>query len=257
MDPVTLIKIGGSVITDKSKPYTARRDVIRKLAKQIKKLKGPLVLSHGVGSFAHTSAAKYGGKKGYSSRIGIATVAFDALTINSIVMEILLEQGIPAVAISPASMFLTEEGELKNHNLSVIPELLKQNLIPVVYGDVIWDKKWKSTIYSGETTLNKIAVYLRRSGTPVRKIIQVVNANGMYDDKKQTIPSITQKEWNNAQQYIETMSYVDVTGGMKHKIEDALKMTKYGFQTWLINGNMPEELLLAYQGQTIHGTIIR
>ena len=43
-----------------------------------------------------------------------------------------------------------------------------QGLIPVIYGDVIWDKKWKSTIYSGETTLNKIGIYLTRNLTPVK-----------------------------------------------------------------------------------------
>lgn len=257
MESVTLIKIGGSVITDKKRPYTARKDIIRNLAKEIKKIKTPVVLSHGVGSFAHTSAAKYGGKKGYTSTIGIATVAFDVLKINTIVMDILLQEGIPAVSVRPMSMFYSEEGKLKQHNLALIPEILQQHLIPVVSGDVILDKKWNSTIYSGETTLNKIALYLKHKGISVKKIIQVMNENGLYDHQKQTIPTLTVKEWKTAEQCIEHPLYADVTGGMKHKVEDALRMTQYGFQTWLVNGNTPAELLLACQGQFIHGTIIR
>jgi len=36
MKELTLIKLGGSLITDKGKPYTAEPQVIRRLAKEIK-----------------------------------------------------------------------------------------------------------------------------------------------------------------------------------------------------------------------------
>jgi isopentenyl phosphate kinase len=67
---IICIKLGGSVITDKSTPYTARRETIRAIARTLQKIKKPLLITHGVGSFAHTSAKKYGGNNGLYGFMG-------------------------------------------------------------------------------------------------------------------------------------------------------------------------------------------
>src|SRR3989344_8694966 len=112
MKNITLIKLGGSVITDKDTPYKAKISVIRRLAKEIKGSGiTSLVIAHGSGSFGHTSAVKFGGKKGYKNVKGIAKVAFDAITINQIVMEILIKQGLPVVSLRHMSMMLAKSGK--------------------------------------------------------------------------------------------------------------------------------------------------
>lgn len=258
MKDLILVKFGGSIITDKNTPYKARRDVIRALAKELKKVtKASIVLAHGVGSFAHTSAAKYGGKKGYVSKWGVAKVARDAMEINRVVMDILIEEGIPAVSLRPMSMIITSAGKLKNNLFEIVEETLDQGLMPVIYGDVIWDKKWKSTIYSGETTLNEIGIYLSKKGFRVDKIIQVGETNGVYDNKGKTIPSINKKNWKNIEQYVFSSKRADVTGGMKHKIESALDIAGKGIETWITNGVVPREFNHALRGKIIHGTIIQ
>ena len=258
MKTITLIKFGGSIITDKNTPYKARIEVIRSLAKELKKVtKVSIVLAHGVGSFAHTSAAKYGGKKGYESKWGIAKVARDAMEINRIVMDILIEEGIPAVSLRPMSMMMTSAGKLKKNLFEIIEETLNQGLMPVVYGDVIWDKKWKSTIYSGETTLNEIGIYLSKKGFKVDKIIQVGETNGVYDDKGKTIPSISKRNWKSIEQYIFSSKRADVTGAMKHKIENALFIAEKGIQTWIANGIASQDFSHALRGKIIRGTIIK
>ena len=257
MKKVILIKLGGSIITDKNTPYKARPDVIRRLAKELKKIKDvSVVLSHGVGSFAHTSAKKFGGKKGYKSKWGIAKVAHDVMDINKIVMDILLEEGLPAVSLRPMSMMITDAGKLKNNLFEIVEETLNQGLMPVVYGDVIWDKKWKSTIYSGETTLNEIGIYLSKRGFKVDKIIQVGETNGVYDDKGKTIPSISKRNWKSIQQYVFNSRRADVTGAMKHKIENALLIANKGIKTWITNGIIPNQLFNVLHGKNIRGTII-
>ncbi len=257
MKKVTLIKFGGSIITDKNTPYKARPEVIRRLAKELKKIKDfSIVLSHGVGSFAHTSSNKFGGKKGYKSKWGIAKVARDAMEINRIVMDILIEEGIPAVSLRPMSMMMTRSGRLKKNLFDIVEETLIQGLIPVVYGDVIWDKNWKSTIYSGEKTLNEIGIYLSKKGYKVNKIIQVGETNGVYDGKGKTIPSISKENWKNIEQYVFNSKRIDVTGAMKHKIENALMISEKGIKTWITNGVIINELSYALRGKNMHGTII-
>src|SRR5438477_490898 len=76
-----------------------------------------------------------------------------------------------------------------------LKEALKQRLIPVIYGDVIWDTKWKTTIYSGETTLHLLTRYLKRHDFQVSKIIQLTNVDGVLDEKNNVIPEITYKNW--------------------------------------------------------------
>ena len=45
-----LIKLGGSIITNKGKPQSARRKTIDNILKQIKKINEPKILVHGGGS---------------------------------------------------------------------------------------------------------------------------------------------------------------------------------------------------------------
>ncbi len=236
MKKVILIKLGGSIITDKDTPYKARPDVIRRLARELKKFGNlHIVLAHGSGSFGHTSAKEFGGKKGYKSKWGIAKVARDAMEINRIVMDILLDEGLPAISLRPMSMMLANKGKIKDQLFEIIEEVLNQGLMPVVYGDVIWDKEWKSTIYSGEKTLNEIGIYLSKKGFRVDKIIQVGETNGVYDDKGKTIQSIDKKNWGEIKNYIFKNKTADVTGGMKHKIKNALSIAEKGIKTWITN----------------------
>lgn len=254
---LVLIKLGGSIITDKDKPYTAKPEVIRSLAKELKKSKTLFILAHGSGSFGHTSATKYGGKKGYQSKVGIAKVARDAMEINRIVMDILVEEGLPAVSFRPMSMILTKGGQIANSFFESIGVAFKQGLIPVVYGDVIWDRKWKSTILSGETILNAIGAYFKNKGFIIDKIIQVGETNGVYDNKKKTIPVITIKTYPNFKKFVFGLKVKDVTGGMQHKVEDALKMAVLGIKTLLINGTIKNELSNAILGKPTKGTKIQ
>lgn len=255
---VILVKFGGSIITDKNVPYKARPNIIRRLAKELKRIKNAsIILAHGSGSFGHTSAKEFGGKKGYKSKWGIAKVARDAMEINRIVMDILVEEGLPAISLRPMSMIMTNAGEMKNNFFKVVEEVINQDLIPVVYGDVIWDKKWKSTIYSGEKTLNEIGMFFMKKGFKVGKVIQVGGTNGVYDDNGKTIPLITDANWGNIKQYVFKKNNIDVTGGMKHKIESALLIADRGIETWITNGVIPNELSHALYNKNIRGTVIK
>ncbi len=256
LQKITLIKLGGSVITDKSIPYKANTEVIREIAKSLKRVKTPLLLGHGVGSFAHTSAKKYGGKDGYKSKWGIAKVARDAQEINRIVMDIFIEEGLPAISFSPRSFLLTEKGSLKSSHVSPIIEALKQDLIPVVYGDVLWDTSQKTTIFSGETILNVICRNLLQQNYNVSKIIQLCNVDGVLDAEKKVIAEITKSNWLEVKAYIEKVKVTDVTGGMEHKVEQALMMADNGIPTMIINGDTKDDLMKAMFGRQIKGTLI-
>ena len=61
MQELVFLKLGGSLITDKTQPYTVRPDKLADLAAQINRSLQTqpslrLILGHGSGSFGHTAA---------------------------------------------------------------------------------------------------------------------------------------------------------------------------------------------------------
>jgi len=233
---ITIIKLGGSIITDKSRPYIPNLPVLKRLAREIKKSGVPVIIVHGAGSFAHTSAKKYGGKKGYSSQIGISRVFNDAIKINNVVVECLISKRLPAISFRPNSLFVARGGKMKYHNLDAVLLSLKQELIPVLYGDVILDEKWKTTIFSGETIILHLVLFLQKKDIKVEKVIQVGRTDGVQDENGKTIRQISLTSFKKYKKTIFGSNETDVTGGMLHKVEVSLVLAKGNVPTSIISG---------------------
>jgi isopentenyl phosphate kinase len=251
------IKIGGSVITDKSKLYVVRKEIISQLARILRDSDRPLLISHGVGSFAHPTAKLYGGMHGYKHTWGIAKVAYDVLTINKIIMDVFLAEKLPVISFSPRSFLLTKKAKLHKFFFDPIVEALRQGLIPVIFGDVIWDIDQNSTIFSGETTLMHLCQHLQKQQYSISRIIQITDVDGVLDSNKHIIPEITQKNWQQVQKAVTQANGADVTGGMLHKVEQALLLTQNGIETVIINGNNKRIVEKALIGKHVKGTVVR
>ena len=62
-----VIKLGGSVITDKSMQNTFNEEVTFRLVSEIKDSQKQVIVVHGAGSFGHILAKKYDLHKGYKN----------------------------------------------------------------------------------------------------------------------------------------------------------------------------------------------
>ncbi len=226
MKDLILVKLGGSVITDKGRPFIARIETIQKLAKKIRSFKNKntdLIIGHGAGSFAHVPAAKYQTQKGLinkDSLWGLALTADAAIQINRIVISEFLKLKISCLSFAPLSFI---------YNTKIIVEHLQKALdlgmTPVIYGDVIMNKKQGFEIYSGEKTLDILASKLSKSYRKI-KIIYFTDTSGVYDDKGKTIPVITPKNFGEVKKFLQGSGNTDVTGGMIHKVEESLKLVQ-------------------------------
>ena len=253
---IVLVKIGGSSITDKNTPYKLRKNVIKRLAKDISKSKVTgMIIAHGSGSFGHVSAIKYGGAKGYKSLVGVSKVFYDAGRINEIMIDALISEGIPAVSVRPRGFILAKSGKVENSFFEIIDEMLKQKLVPVICGDVILDKNWKTTIFSGEKSLNLLAKYLVKKKYGIKSVIQVGETEGFLDEFGKTVPEINSKNWKKIKKNIYKTRKIDVTGGIKHKIEEALELSKMGIKTLLIS-DKENRLYSAIIGKFTKGTVV-
>jgi isopentenyl phosphate kinase len=239
MTKVILIKLGGSLITDKNKPYTVKAKIIKNLVKQIKFILAKdkntkLILGNGAGSFGHYSAQKYNIKDGIkreSQKYGFSVVQNDVKRLNQIVVGELLRQKINAVSIHPSSIIVCSNGKPKKVFLDSLLGLIKQDITPVIYGDIVYDAVKGSHIFSTEDLFKILIDKLHNKHIVIEKVIYLTTVDGVLDTNGRVIKNITNKNYRKIKKGLYKPAGFDVTGGMRHKLDEALKLTKRKIKT--------------------------
>jgi len=243
-----LIKLGGSIITNKEKPLSSRRKTIDNIMKQIKKIKEPKIIVHGGGSYGHYWSVKYDmhTKPAKNDMRGVAIVKNSMVELNKIILDIAVKNRINAYCLPPTD-FMNGNKPIKNKILT-INDISKSGLTPVTFGDALWFGQKKSYILSGDVIMTTIAKILKP-----RLSVFVLNVNGVYSDLK------TKKliyDFKKDRPKIARNS-MDVTGGMGRKITEASEMAKAGMKVFFVNGNKPQRISDAVSGKKFEGTIFR
>lgn len=244
MKPITLIKLGGSVITRKDEALTARPDIIKSLAKEIAEYhkQNPevrLILGNGAGSFGHYLVQKYDLKDGMKTAeqlAGYAQVQHSVSQLNNLVTNALLAEGLPVVSVQPSAILISQNGKKQEMFLQSIAMMYITGIIPVLYGDIILDTKQGCKVFSTEDIFD----LLIQADMPVKEVIHITQVDGVMNNHKMVIEEITDASWEEVQQDIHAPAGYDVTGGMKHKIETALQYATKGVSTRIVNGEKPD-----------------
>ncbi len=264
MGDLVLVKLGGSLITDKSRPYTPRMDVIRRLAAEIREARSgkkiPLIVGHGGGSFPHTSAKKYRthlGAVSDESYRGVAVVQNDAAKLNRIVVEELIKAGENAISVQPSSSAVAEDSRIVKWDTEPVGKMVECGLLPVPYGDVCLDLRKGCCILSTEEVLGYLA---RKLGG--RRVIMAGKVDGVFtsdpgDRGAELIPEITPDNFGEVKRCLGGSDGIDVTGGMLLKVAKMLELAKEGIQTEIINAAKPGYLKRALLGETGLGTVVK
>ena len=119
------LKLGGSLITDKSLPHTARPDTLRRLAQEIAdalhlRQDLQLLIGHGSGSFGHVPADRYGTRQSVSSAAewwGFVEVYREARALNQLVLETLLDAGLPVISFPPSAAVIAADGKAQSWDI--------------------------------------------------------------------------------------------------------------------------------------------
>jgi len=261
-----ILKIGGSLITDRKSNtpkinYKNLRRISKEISSSYKKNNKKLIIIHGAGSYGHQIVKKTGIHKGIKNNkqlIAFAETQKLQNELNVKVCEELIKQGIPAIPIQPSSSAIMNKKKLKKMNTEVIEKMLKINLVPVLYGVPAYDEKQKCSILSGDEIAPYLAIKLK-----AKKVIHATDVDGVFtaDPKKdktaELIPLITKKNLKEVKKAISGSTNIDVTGGMTKKITEVLKLSKYGVETSLINGNKKENIKKELNNEKIIKTKIR
>lgn len=221
------VKLGGSLITDKNRAYTARHKTIRRLAEEVRQSLDAepdlrLLLGHGSGSFGHWAAEPYGTRKGVTTPRewrGYAEVAAAAAQLNRVVTDAFLEVGVPVLSVQPSASARCRDGGLVSLDTRPIREALVHGLVPLVYGDVALDEVRGGTIASTED----LFVYLTDELRPDR-ILLLSRVSGVLDASDEVIPQITPASLPRLREMLSGSEAVDVTGGMADKVERMVEL---------------------------------
>ncbi|MEM0154385.1 MAG: isopentenyl phosphate kinase [Methanothrix sp.] len=251
MKDLYLLKIGGSVITDLSKPNTVASGPVT-----IGTLLGEayeayssggfdLIIGHGSGSFGHVAAAQYKVNDGLAypnSKLGALITHMTAKQLNDIFIEEGIKLEIPLYPFSPANFSLADNGEIGIGFCDHIAGAIEKGFIPVVYGDVMIDRSKGVSIASTEKVLDFIAKKIRP-----KKVLYGSDTDGVFTANPKEHPDAEHIEIidsSNIEQALEntgvSKTRVDVTGGMKTKLGKLYETCKYtGAEGYIFNITRP------------------
>ena len=244
-----IVKLGGSVICDKNKPFSFRKDIVKQIVYEISFFypKKDIIIVHGGGSFGHPLAKKYGireGLKENEKKIGFSYVHHAMLELNKKILDIFLEEKLPAFSLSPSSMFLVEKGEIVYGEIKIIEELIQRNFIPILFGDVAIAIDKGIDILSGDQIISYLANKLM-----VEKVIFLMDVDGIYDKHpKEKDAKLIEVLDEKSIKFNSKNKGFDVTGGIRNKIEEALKMH---CPVYFINGMIKGNLKKAIEGKKV------
>lgn len=258
-----MVKLGGGVITDKNVHYGLREDVLSRLSREIaeghRELgETKLIIGNGAGSFAHFSAHKYRTTEGFvdeNSRLGMGWVRHDAVKLNQIVFEQLLLADVPVFSYSPSSLMSVDQRKTKKIFTDPVVDGLEQGIVPLVYGDVMVDESRGCDVYSTERVFDELAAVFAKDYRV--RVIHVSAEEGVYKTGQASIfDEINKNNFDEVKQHLGGSKGVDVSGGMLHKVEECLALTKIGVESVIVSGMVEERVRDIMLGKKVVGTRI-
>lgn len=259
---ITLVKLGGSLITNKLVERQFHQAVMDRLAAEISSALGSdhrlqLIIGHGSGSFGHFAASRHRtieGVHSYQEWQAFAEVAAVAAELNYLVGNSLQKAGIPVWRLQPSASSICDNGELVSLSVDQIRWALDNGLVPLVYGDVSFDTVRGGTIMSTEKLFFYLAKHLA-----VRRIFLLGEVEGVYDAGGELIPVINQTNFVEVETALGGSAGIDTTGGMETKVRDMLELVRSlpSIEIRIFDGRQPLLLEKALTGTVSPGTLIR
>lgn len=234
-----LLKLGGSIITNKSGWREANLPAINALAKSVAKAwkkSRDWIFVHGAGSFGHPLVVKYNLNNGITSteqKLRFAETHEACMELSILVCSALNAEGVPAISIPPAMVIISKNKRIHSFNTKLIEDYLKSGYVPLLFGDMVPDLELGGSVCSGD----QIISYLGKSA---EKIILATNVDGVLDDSGQVIQVINEQNFAEISKHLKHNSTKkDVTGAMAGKLKELLELDTSSF---IVNGLKPERV---------------
>ena len=235
------------MITDKSKPFSYRPDVVSALSEEIASSDQKVVVVHGGGSFGHVVAKQHGISSDVTEApaTGVAQTRGAMYELNRMICRTMMEFKLNPYPFSP---FDAVERAGKVPVANWLRSLLKEGLTPVTFGDVsLAPGGFK--VLSGDVIMLELSKIL----APERSVF-ALDVDGVYEENTRVIiPELSPSKIRR----MAVPGGEDATGGMKLKLDVAAKIAAGGTRVCFVSGYRRNEFSKALRGMDFYGTVVR
>ncbi len=219
-----ILKLGGSVITDKSADCAVNREQLAAIAAAIAGARtGGIVVIHGAGSCGHPEAKRYhldAGRNGGETE-GIFVTHRAVSSLNDEVVAALRGARVLRQSVSTRSMpAIADNGRLVAFECRHLEKMLALGMVPVIHGDVVMDLSREPVSYRATSSCATSRLPLR-----ISRVGLATDVPGVLDGER-VVPEITRNTVPALQ--IGNSMHTDVTGGMRGKIDELLDLADAG-----------------------------
>ncbi len=252
-----LVKLGGSVLTDKARLRTPRKAAIARLTKELVGLGDDLLVVHGAGSFGHVLARRYAlkGPAAPGKAKGAATVQRDVRALDDLVVGGLLRAGLSPVVLPPSALLSLDDGRVVSFDVAPFKDYVGQGFTPVTFGDVVRDRARGVAVCSGDVLMLELA----KAFHP-RCVVFAVDVDGLYTadprthDDARLLLAVSQEDLPLID--FGPAKGADVTGGIEAKVRRMLEIASHADECIIVNGNVKNRVRDALRGRIVVGTRI-
>jgi len=223
-----VIKFGGSSITKKAdNKFEMNEEILKQCAKELasvmKKKPMKLALVCGVGPFGHTNVKMYNLNNGITTEEqmkGVEKTNKDCNFVGQSVVEALEKEGVKTKLIPGYEV--CEQSNKKIIKFDFVPyeKALNEEFVPITTGIMVKDDKLKWSVMSGDKVIAQLAKHFRPT-----KVLMGTDVDGIFtadpkvNSHAELIEEITRKNVPKILEKVGESKSVDVTGGMKGKLE--------------------------------------
>ncbi|MFX1496703.1 MAG: type 2 isopentenyl-diphosphate Delta-isomerase [Promethearchaeota archaeon] len=258
---IYLLKLGGSLLTEKNDPFSLRKDIINDTIEQIIKSNQKLILVHGGGSFGHPLAKEYQISKGLNplvkdQLVGLSKTHKAMNELNSLIVRQFIEKNSPAISVQPSTIFIQDANTVSFESMDSIDAILNLGILPILYGDILFTKGGSFSILSGDRIIFELCKKYRKR---IIKVIFAIEKDGLYiqdKDHSKLALEIASSEIDEIQ-LAKLDEKIDVTGGIKGKLAMMKKISELDIPIQVINGLKENYVFKALRDQKLTCTYIK
>ncbi|MCE9671356.1 hypothetical protein LY474_26470 [Myxococcus stipitatus] len=250
---ISVVKLGGSLLTDKASECVFDLSAALRLAGELARAGGPVVLLHGTGSFGKPPARRHGFADGFlpSGKASVVSEVESLLDdLRARVMNALRAQGVVACGLNASALFETDGGAICRCETWPIQLLVERGLVAVISGALVVDRSRGFAVCSSDAIAATVAARLG-----ARRLLFATDTPGVMHregGEERLLPELTEA-WGDTVARPED----DVSGGMDGKVRAGFEAARAGVPTFILDGRVPGRLLQALRGEEVPGTWLR
>lgn len=257
--PLCVLKVGGSILTDRERIRTVDADALRQAAAAVAgwlpRAPGPVVLVIGGGSFGHNVVAEHGlsldGRHARPAEAFELTASLFAL--KAAVSRALADRGVRVMPLQETLLFEWRKEGSRLARPSALSRCLAGGWLPLVTGGLVPRRNGALSVMSSDRVARAVA-----GAFPVRRYVVLTDRPGLCDPLRAGFPLVRRV---GADRHAEAVTLVhpptklDVVGGMQEKLLSVLELAAHGVESVIGDGRgLNADSLAAFFGDDPPGT---